>query len=366
MTGMLVHEWIAKSGGSENVLEAMADAFPDAPIFCLWNDRGGRLSGRQPRESWLANTPLRRHKALALPFTLAAWRNIQGPPSVEWVLASSHLFSHHVTLKSRPEVRKYVYAHSPARYLWNPELDNRGDSVIVRAAAGPLKMVDRKRAQEPVAIAANSEFVRARIERAWERDAVVIHPPVNVERITAEPDWALHLNGEEIAALNALPSTFALAASRFIPYKRIDLAIRAAALANIPLVVAGHGPEEQMLRHEAHTAGGSNHFVIAPSDAFLFALYQRASVFVFPAVEDFGIVPVEAQAAGTPVVTGPVGGQTETYTPGISGISAASTHPEDLAASILDAIALPRFDGRALTAPFTRARFVDNIRRFVQ
>ncbi|MFB7843177.1 glycosyltransferase [Microbacterium sp. NPDC056052] len=362
MPGLLVHEWIESSGGAENVLEAMARAFPDADIQCLWNDAPQRFAGRHVEETWIARTPLRRKKALALPFTVPTWRGLRGRTDYDWMLISSHLFAHHAHLRGQ-DVPKYVYAHTPARYIWNPELDERGNSAAVRAVSPLFRRIDRRRAQEATAIAANSAFVRDRITAAWERDAVVIHPPVAVDRILSESDWRTRVADDaEKSLLDALPEHFVMGASRFIPYKRLDLVIRAADAVGLPVVIAGRGPEEQRLRAVAAAAKVPVRIVVSPSDALLYALMQRASVFVFPPVEDFGIVPVEAQAAGTPVVTGPVGGQTETFVPGVSGVIAESTSIAHLNESIATALNLPSFDPSAVTSPYSEQAFVTKLR----
>lgn len=365
MSGLLVTEWIERSGGAERVLQVMGDAFPDAGIRCLWSDAPDAFASRRLDESWLARTPLRRHKALALPLMPSLWRHVSTRTSYDWMLVSSYVFSHHVHLPGQ-DIPKYVYAHTPARYIWNPELDDRGDTPAVRAVAPLFRSIDRRRAQEATAIAANSEFVRERIRRTWNRDATVIHPPVAVERILSRADWRSRVaDDEERRIVDRLPSTYLMGASRFIPYKRLDLVIDVAARIGLPVVIAGSGPDEQRLRDAAARSRIPVTFVISPSDALMYALMQHAEAFVFPAVEDFGIVPVEAQAAGVPVVTGPVGGQLETYVDGVSGVTAASTDAGDLADAISAAIALPRFDARAATAPFHEDVFIARIREFV-
>lgn len=366
MTGLLVHEWIEASGGAENVLEAMARAFPDADIQCLWDDAPHRFADRPVRETWLAKTPLRSHKALALPFTVGAWRRLRAEKVYEWMLISSHLFAHHATLAGQ-DVPKYVYAHTPARYIWNPELDERGNSRAVKAVSPMFQRIDRKRAREATAIAANSAFVRDRIRQAWDRDATVIHPPVAVERILSQADWRTQVtDAEELRILETLPLPFILGASRFIPYKRLDLVIAAGEKAGLPVVLAGRGPEEERLRMLAAEAAVPVHIVVSPSDAMLYALMQQASVFVFPAVEDFGIVPVEAQAAGTPVVTGPTGGQVETFVDGVSGVRADSADPDALASALVKAIGLCEFDAAAAAGPFDEASFHTAVRSFIR
>lgn len=366
MTGLLVHEWIAPSGGSENVLEAMAEAFPDADVQCLWTDAPHRLTDRNVRETWIARTPIRRSKALALPFTVPTWRMLRADQAYDWMLVSSHLFAHHARLRGRNhDLPKYVYVHSPARYIWTPEYDQRGTGAAIRAVAPLFKSIDRRRAAEPRAIAANSEFVRERIARAWERDSTVIRPPVNVEGIARTEEWQNLLDVGERRLLDSLPSVFVLGASRFIPYKRLDLVIAAGARADLPVVIAGRGPDEEKLRALAVDARVPVRLIRSPSDALLWALYRAAGALVFPAVEDFGIVPVEAQSLGTPVVTGPIGGQVETFVNGETGIVAESTDARHLACAIERALALPAFDGPRATAHFSRSTFHDRIRAFV-
>lgn len=341
MSGAIAHEWIEPSGGAEKVLDAMVEAFPDSDIFALWDDAPGRYPSQQVTESWLAKTPLRRHKAAALPFLPATWRHLHSERQYDWLLVSSHLFAHHARFRgAMRDIPKFVYAHTPARYIWAPELDARGGSLPVKAAAAMFKPLDRKRAQEAVAIAANSEFVRQRIQRAWDRDATVIYPPVDVERIQSVPDWRTKLTGDELHTLEELPHDFILGASRFVPYKRLDWVIRAGAAADVPVVITGRGPEEEHLRTIAAGVNVPVHFVINPSTPMLYALYQASRVFVFPAVEDFGIMPVEAQAAGTPVVTTSVGGATESVIPGVTGESAIDDADASLSVALSKALGL--------------------------
>ncbi|VXB72689.1 Putative glycosyltransferase [Microbacterium sp. 8M] len=365
MTGLIVHEWIEPTGGAELVLDGFARSFPDADMHCLWNDAPARYSHRPVGETWLARTPLRRHKAFAPPFAAAAWRGLSSRTQYDWLLASSHLFAHHAHVRNQ-DVPKYVYVHTPARYIWSPELDGRGDNPLVRAVSPLFRSLDHRRAQEPMALAANSRFVRDRIARTWERDSVVIHPPVHVEQIMAQADWRnAVVDDDELRVIDALPENFILGASRFIPYKRLDRVIAAAELVGLPVVIAGHGPETESLRALAATAKVPAYVIVEPSTAMMYALFQRASVLAFPPIEDFGIVPVEAQAAGTPVVVGPIGGQLETIRDGVSGIVAESDNPRDFAVAIRAALALPAFDPRSVVGKFSDADFDSRIRAFV-
>lgn len=366
MTIAIVHEWIEQSGGAEKVLDAMAEAFSDADIYALWNDAPDRYSGRNVYESWLASTPLRKHKAAALPLLPETWHRLKAHRAYDRMLISSHLFAHHARfLGELQDIPKFVYAHTPARYIWTPELDERGNSLSVRLASGALKPLDRKRAQEATAIAANSQFVRERIQKAWDRDAAVIYPPVDIEKIQAVADWRNVLDPEELEILDGLPSEFVLGASRFIPYKRLDLVIEAGARAGFPVVIAGRGPEEERLRALAGEQSVPVEIVISPSDALLYALFQKALAFVFPAIEDFGIMPVEAQAAGCPVVTGPIGGALESVVSGVTGVTVERNDVPSLASAIQDVASIQHDFPADSVHKFGRERFVDEIQAFV-
>lgn len=310
MPGLIVHEWVEKSGGSEKVVEELLAEFPQADLQVLWSDAPDRFA-RPVRETWLARTALRKRKELALPLMPLVWRGLDRRPEPEWMLVSSHLFAHHARLRNARQIPKLVYAHTPARYIWEPSLDARGASAPVRIASAVLKPIDRSRAQEAISIAANSEFTRQRVRRAWNRDATVIFPPVDTRRIRSERIWQDRLSPEEEGIVLGLPETFVLGASRFVSYKRLDLVIRCGEANDLPVVLAGAGPDEARLRAIATDAAVPVIFVDRPSDPLLFTLYQRSLVLVFPAIEDFGIMPVEAMAAGTPVIVPSVGGAAE-------------------------------------------------------
>lgn len=318
MAGIVVHEWLAKRGGSENVVEEIVATFPDAQLQSLWNDAPQRFTELSVAETWLARTPLRKSKALALPFMPTTWRHL-GRNEADWILCSSHLFSHHARFAGPArEAPKLVYAHTPARYIWTPELDARGNNFAARAARLPLQRLDRQRAQEAKAIAANSEFVRKRIQDCWNRDSVVIHPPVDVQAFADDP--TANLTEEEEQVLETLPDTFLLGASRFIPYKRLDLVVSLGVASETPVVLAGDGPSLPELQALADQHPGLVHFVLKPSRALLSALYRRALAYVFPAIEDFGIMPVEAMATGTPVIARDFGGVAESVIHGVTGV----------------------------------------------
>lgn len=360
MSGVLVHEWLSERGGSENVFERLSELYPDADRYCLWNDSAGRFS--EVSETWLARTPLKGRKALALPLMPAAWRTLPRSDA-DWVLCSSHLFAHHARFSGpAANVRKLIYAHTPARYIWDPDLDGRGRSSAARMVSRALQPLDRRRAQEAHAIAANSEFVRERIRRAWRRDAIVIHPPVDVDRFSAPSAFL----APHTPTLNALPERFLLGVSRFIPYKRLDLVIAAGAAASLPVVLAGSGSEEAQLRHlAAQLHPDQVHFVIAPSSDTLAELYRRAAAVVFPPIEDFGIVPVEAMAAGTPVIANAIGGAAESVVPGVTGAIVDTWEASSLRAAVEVALASDPAACVARAQHFSNAAFDERIAAWV-
>jgi glycosyltransferase involved in cell wall biosynthesis len=192
------------------------------------------------------------------------------------------------------------------RYAWVGPIDQRrARGALTRFGEGALRAWDRRSVRWVDRFAANSTSVQRRIEQFYGRAAVVIPPPVDTDLFTP---------GER-----AERGGFALAVSRMVPYKRLDLAIRAAHQASCPLVVAGAGPQESALRALAAELSADVSFIIDPSDHDLLSLYRGAGVVVFPAEEDFGIVPVEAQACGTPVVALGRGGTLDSVLHGTTG-----------------------------------------------
>jgi glycosyltransferase involved in cell wall biosynthesis len=364
VNGIIAHEWVEPAGGAEQVLDAFADAFPDAGILALWSDAPHRYAPGRVRETWLSRTPFRRSKALALPLMHPTWRGQWAAEDLDWALISSHLFAHHVRFRNVPKLRKYAYVHTPARYLWTPELDPRGDSKVVRAVAPILRKVDLRAAAEIHRIAANSHFVRQRIRDAWRRDAEVIYPPVNTSTITAQQDWSERLTPEERGQLEQLPTEFVLGASRLVEYKRLDDVIDCAQANGVPAVIAGSGPD--LARLKTHGAQRQTHFVPHPSTAMLYALYQRALAYVFPPVEDFGIMPVEAMAAGARVIVNSQGGAAESVEHGVSGVHANSFQGDDARKALASVESINVRQAVERASQFSRERFIRQIQNWVQ
>lgn len=364
MTGLIAHEWIEKAGGAERVLDSFVDMYPEADVYCLWNVAPERYPKGKVAESPLARSPLRGRKALSLPLMPLVWRDLP-EGEYDWMLVSSHLFAHHARTASVDADRTFVYAHTPARYLWAPELDERGRSPLVRSVAPVLRALDARRARRHSHLAANSAFVRDRIRATWRVDAEVIHPPVAVERLQNMADWTRALDDEERAVFDALPDEYILGASRFVGYKRLDVAIAAGAASGVPVVIAGSGPEEAQLRDVAQHSDVEVHFVLQPTDALMAALMQNALVYVFVPVEDFGIMPVEAMALGTPVIVNEIGGASESVVDGETGVALGSFDAASLRRAVAAAREMDPGAARARARRFDEARFQRDIRSWM-
>ena len=366
MAGVLVHEWIAQAGGSENVLQAMSEAFPDAEVRCLWNDSTGRFDPARVRETWLARTPLRRHKALALPLMPATWRMLRYH-DYDWALISSHAFAHHAHFRGAPDgFRRMVYVHTPARYVWTRAFDARGDNVFARLAAprtAPARPPPRPRRSGVRC----EQRVRPRADPGYVAGRRPGDPPAGRTSSGSSPsrDWLGPLDPAERAVFDSLPDGFVLGASRFIPYKRLQDVIKVGEAVDRPVVLAGRGPCIRDLEGAAAAASVPVRIVSAPSEALLYALYQHTALFVFPAVEDFGIMPVEAMAAGAPVLAQAEGGVAESVLPGVTGALIRFESPAEMREGAAVALATARSDRLSRAKEFAAARFREEITAWV-
>jgi glycosyltransferase involved in cell wall biosynthesis len=335
----------------------LAQTFPDADLFALSVnpevvfDAGGRAV----RTTFLDHPRLRGKRELSLPLMPLAWR-LLGRGEYDLVLTSHHAFASS-NLLARRGAAHLAYVHTPARYIWTPDLDGRGTSPLLAPARKMLGAVDRRSSRRLTGIAANSGVVAGRIHKYWDRDATVIHPPVDTEYFAD--------GGSEVPDFLDLPAEYVLGLGRWIPYKNHAMVIDVAERLGIPVVIAGSGPLAAELSARAGDAGVPALVVEAPSREQVRELYRRASVLLFPTEEDFGIVPVEAMAAGTPVVAYARGGATETVEDGVSGILVGEHSVSAYADGVQRAQALDRAACVRRAARFGRERFTAEITAWV-
>lgn len=354
----LVHDWLTGMRGGEKVLEALADLVPDASLFTLLHVPGAvspRLEALRPRVSFVQYLPDARRRY--------RWYVGLFPAAVEQfdldefdlVLSTSHCAAKSVVRAGR--ARHVCYCHTPMRYAWDqfdnyfgPQRVGPLRNRLFRLAFSRLARWDAATAGRVDRYVANSHHVAARIRRYYNREATVVHPPVDTAFFSP--------NGSP-------PGSYFLIISALVPYKRIEMAMDACRLARVPLRIAGEGPERERLQA---LAGPDVKFMGWRSDEEIRELYRGATAFLLPGEEDFGIAPVEALACGRPVVGLARGGVTETVSDGDTGVLVDEPTAEAFAAGIARAASL-RFDAghiRSQALRFSVSRFHDEMRPLLE
>ncbi|MGH2344516.1 MAG: glycosyltransferase, partial [Chloroflexota bacterium] len=302
-------DYLTQYGGAELVLKELCGMWPEADLFTTFHDPARmRCLGFQVPNRIRPLLPggLPHHGRAAKLWTFVyplAWRRLN-LDKYDLVISSTSFAAHHARVAAG--VPHISYCHSPPRFLYGltTELNHarmRRRFPLLGLAYGALRGLDRRAARRVTVYVANSREVAARIADIYGRTAEVIYPPVDLARFASATPW----RGE-----------YFLTWGRLVASKRVDLLVRAAALANVPLVVAGAGPEEQRLRR---LAGSTVRFVGRVSDQARLELIEGCRAVLFAAEEDFGLVPVEAMAAGKPVIAYGAAGALETVVSGITG-----------------------------------------------
>jgi glycosyltransferase involved in cell wall biosynthesis len=302
----IVHEWLVNYAGSERVLEQIVRLFPDADIFCqvdfLAGKERGFILGKKATTSFIQKLPgSRNHYRNYLPLMPFAVRRFDVSEH-DLIISNSHSVAKGI--RKRPGQLQICYCHTPMRYAWDLRaqylkesgLDSGPKGFLAKIILDRIRTWDLKTARQVDHFVANSRYIRDRIQRAYGRDAAVIYPPVDTRAFRP---------GEK-------KDNFFLAVSRMVPYKKMDLIVEAFAVNGLPLVVIGDGPDFEKVKEKAKK---NIEFLGFLDGSALIDYMQRARAFVFAAEEDFGIVPVEAQACGTPVIAYGRGGVTETVIP---------------------------------------------------
>ncbi|MDB5618123.1 glycosyltransferase [Tardiphaga sp.] len=352
----IVHDWLYTMGGAEQVLRELLRCYPHADVFTLFDvlspeDRA-KIGFKKAHTSFLQNMPfIRKMHRKYLPLMPIAIEQFD-LSGYDLVISSSYAVAKGVI--TGPNQLHISYVHSPMRYAWDLQhayLNESGytagiKGALARALLHRMRIWDVRTAHGPDAMIANSNFVAKRIKKVYGRDATVIYPPVTMPAEVIDRPIAGHF----------------LAASRMVPYKKIEAVIQAfAELPDLRLVVAGDGPDAERLKK---MAGPNVTFAGFVSDADLRELMGTARAFVFAAEEDFGIIVVEAQAEGAPVLALGRGGARETVSaaPGNrTGMFFDSTEPAAIAQCVRAFVAqedtFSRADCRARAAGFSAERF---------
>ena len=349
----LVHDWLTGMRGGEKALEVLCERFPDAELFTLVHVKGAvspAIERLQPHTSFVQHLPLvKRLYRYYLPLFPTAIEQFSFD-DFDLIISLSHCCAKSVVHPA--QVKHLCYCLTPMRYAWDqfdayfgPERLGGARSALMRPAMARLARWDRDTADRVDRYVAISHYVAGRIRRYYNRESLVIYPPVDTDFFQPA---------------EAGPERFALVVSALVPYKRIDLAIAACQRAGVPLKIAGDGPERAALEK---IGGAGVQFLGRRSDEEIRALYRSAAVTLLPGEEDFGIVPLEAQACGRPVVALGRGGALETVVDGDTGILVDEATPEAFADGISRAIDR-RFDTATIrlhAERFSRTRFADEM-----
>ena len=340
----IAHEWLTIPGGSEKVVLGLLDLFPEAEIFTSVYDPGPwptEMTDRPVHASFLNRVPRApRIYPKLLPFMNAAFRSFD-LAGFDLVLSSNHACAKNV--RTPPGVPHVCYCHTPMRYAWEPDFlrdEALGPAarVLIPPLVRRLRRQDFAAAQNPDLLIANSRFVAARIEQYYRRDARVVHPPVDVAPLLARP---------------RAPEDYYLVLGRVVPYKRTDVAVAACERLGRPVKVVGEGRALDAVRA---VAGPNTELLGYVDDRDVAQLLSGARALLFPGEEDFGFVPVEAQAAGTPVIAYGQGGIRDSVVDRETGLLYDEPSVDALCEAMLD------FDALELDEAAIR----DNARRFSQ
>ena len=354
----LVHDYLNQMGGAERVVLALHELFPDAPLYTSIYDPKRVDPAFQKidiRTSFMQKLPfVTKHHQPYLPLYPFAMENLD-LRGYDLVLSSSSAFGKGVI--TRPETMHICYCHTPMRWCWNyyeyverEQIGKIARTVLPLFITG-LRIWDSTSAMRVDHFIANSPVVAERIAKYYRRDAIVIPPPVEASRFPFDP--------------STQPEDYYLIVSRFLPYKRIDLAISACNALQLPLVIIGSGRYEKELRK---MAGPTIRFPGRLSDTEVLDYYAHCRALLLPGEEDFGITPLEAQASGRPVIAYRAGGALTSVIDGMTGAFFDEQTVESLT-TVLAAFDERQYDPETMrnhALEFDKPRFHRRILQFVE
>lgn len=352
----LVHDYLNQMGGAERVLLTLHDLFPQAPIYTSIFDPkhvDARFRALDIHTSFIQRLPgAKRHHQRFLPLYPFAFEHLD-LREFDLVISDSSAFAKGIV--TRPDALHICYCHTPMRWAWNYEeyVERERLGRLTRMILPPfitwLRSWDYATAARVDYFVANSPGVAARIAKYYRRESVFIPPPIETSRFYVAPQH----------------EDYFLIASRLIPYKRIDLAVRAFSLLGLPLRIVGTGRDERRLRR---MAGKNVQFLGRLSDEQVRSQMARCRAFIFPGEEDFGITPLEAQACGRPVIAYGAGGALATVVEGSTGLFFFEPTPEALA-EVVVSLKDEYFDPQAIrrhAEEFSTERFMRRFTQFVE
>jgi glycosyltransferase involved in cell wall biosynthesis len=354
----LVHDWLTGMRGGERVLEALCLLFPQADLYTLVHHRGSvsaTIESRRITTSFVQRLPgaTTQYRSYLPLFPVAIEQfDLDG---YDLVISSSHCAAKSAVVPGR--AWHICYCHSPMRYAWDQFDEYFGPARVGRTASrwlyrpllARLARWDAATAGRVNRFVANSAFVAGRIRRYYDRESVVVYPPIDTDFFLPSESG---------------PGDHLLVVSALVPYKRVDRAIDACALAGVPLRIVGDGPDRARLEHRS---GPAVTFLGRLSDDRVRDEYQQARATILAGEEDFGMVPVEAQACGRPVIALARGGALETVRDGDTGLLFEEPSAESLAAAItrLDSCTFSAARLRAHAETFSRQRHLDHLKAVV-
>lgn len=349
----IVHDWLFHMRGGEKVLEAIAELYPNATVYTLFFDRKGlspSLARMRIKTSFMQYLPgIRKYYRYLLPVLPWIIRTLKIEPDTQLVLSSSHCVAKGVSI---PEKAFHVcYCHTPMRYIWGFEKEYFSNipgflKPLLNLLTSRLRIWDVSVNTSVHHFIANSENVRKRIALYYEREATVIYPPLDAKFY--EP--------------GGQAQDYYLVVSAFVPYKKVDLVIEAFNSLDRKLIIVGSGPMKE--KYEKLRKSEKIIFLGSVPSPELKKLFAQARALLFPTDEDFGIVPLEAQSAGTPVIAYGKGGALESVK---AGVFFDEQTPEAIRAAVMD-FEQKNFDRAKipqLVSSFDKAQFKEKYQTLV-